>query len=138
MYLLSTPVTKPVDFTMERCVTIGNWLYADVAAIFAPPMTSAVVPRNARGREHRAVDWMVRLSCYPVVLERTIRKTDPSMLVNFIATICRDIAHLRRSHSVPAQLVDTARDVVAHALALLNIPLDETDRIRIGSRACAL
>jgi arginyl-tRNA synthetase len=127
MYMLSTPLTKPIDYTVERCLTTGNRIYADVVAVFETPTASSVGTTTGQNRQHRLVDWMMKLSSYPVVLERTIRKPDPSILMNFIAVICRDLVLLRRNGDVPAPLLATVRSVVTHALDVLHLALDDAE-----------
>lgn len=146
LYVLARPSDKPLHFFEEECLERGTRLLLDTASTLQATRHSAGgIAGYRRTREfskradrERFERWSVRLASYPLALDRAVRKLDPSLLVNYMAGLCREFVLLRGAadpgDGVPdhfAELFSSASGVVEHVLRTLNLDpdaLSELDR----------
>lgn len=121
LYLLSRSIGKPIHYSSDDCLRVGTRLFLAVGEVLRLTAQPPVGTRHASG-DHRLERWVMRLGTYPIVLDRAIKRFDPSILLNYLNELCRDFVRLYHCNQVPRELLAPARAVTRHAVALLNIP----------------
>jgi arginyl-tRNA synthetase len=135
VYLLSRSTGKPIHYSLEDCIRIGTRTLGDVAETLR---VSAISPLGDRGGPPRArvEKWMLKLSTYPLILDRAVVRLDPSLLLSYLSDLCHEFVVLNRhsrpegdAHPAPptgpiGRVFRPTHEVVLHALGVLNLGSD--------------
>ena len=124
LHLLARSSDKPLDYSQAECVRAGNRLFLDIGNTLRLSRPQPVAEPQRSDSTARSDRWLVKLAGYPVVLGRAVSRLDPSLLLTYLGDLCHDFVGLRRSGQVADALLTPTRDVVGHALEILNLPVE--------------
>lgn len=122
LYLLARSMDKPIDYRAAECLRTAGHMAADLAA--ALRHTQAPPAEGAGTVDPRTYAWITTLAAYPTVLDRAATRPDPSILLRYVTRLCREFVALHARGRIEARLLAPTREVVRHALGLLNLPAE--------------